>query len=208
MTPRTVLSLGILLSGAQACSSTPAPAPVVDAGTVDATSVDAGAADVSVDAGASDAGTDYAVDAAPVDLPGTAQLPPTGSVAAIEAWLAKGEYKAWKCEKAPHDARPNSPHEKNRVCSNDKVSAHTTGEYPVGSASVKEFYDPAGQKVTGHAFYRKTQMGKGESFYWFEKVGTQITTNTQNASDCAGCHVAAGSDAAHTGHDYVYTQVQ
>jgi len=146
--------------------------------------------------------------------PSDVQTPPTGSDADISAWLAKGDYKTWKCEPAPHDARRPSPHGKNRICSNDVLSAHGAGEFPVGAAGVKELYDSTGTKVVGHAMYRKLAVGGGEAWYWFEKTdadgvvangaGTAGTPKTV----CVGCHEGAGSDATHSGHDQVYTQVK
>src|SRR4051812_36719490 len=80
---------------------------------------------------------------------GTAQLPPMGRVA-VEAWLTGGAYRAWHCEPMSHAPRSPSPHGFNRICSNDALSAFTgTGEYPVGSAAVKELYDAAGTNVVG-----------------------------------------------------------
>ncbi len=144
---------------------------------------------------------------------GTAQLPPTGAEASYDAWLEKGEYKAWKCEPSPHDARSPSPHGKNRICSNAALAAHGAGEFPIGSAGVKELYDAAGTKIVGYATYRKVGTGKGEAWSWFEKTVTDglIAKGPGTAgtpkSICVGCHAGTGSDAAHSGHDFVYTQV-
>jgi len=147
--------------------------------------------------------------------PGTADLPATGADADVKAWIAKGEYKkgAWKCETAVHDARPSSPHGKNLICSNATLSAHGAGEYPVGSAAVKELYDQAGTNVIGHATYRKVNAGGGESWIWYEDLNGSVVANGPGdkgtaKSVCVGCHMAAGSDANHSGHDFVYTQVK
>ena len=43
------------------------------------------------------------------------ELPPTTHFQDVEAWLAKGYYKAWHCEGGPHDARSPSPHGVNRI---------------------------------------------------------------------------------------------
>jgi hypothetical protein len=154
---------------------------------------------------------------------GTAQLPPTGRVA-VDAWLATGAYRAWHCEAAPHPARSPSPHGINRICSNDALSAFTgTGEYPVGSAAVKELYDSAGTTVVGYAVYHHVSAGTaGGNWYWYEHVplasaaphdsnGTVAdglgSAGTAN-SICVGCHTATGVDAMHSGHDFVYTQVR
>jgi hypothetical protein len=148
--------------------------------------------------------------------PGTAQTPPTGKQADIEAWLKKGDYKTWKCEPAAHDNRSPSPHGKNRICSNDKLSAHGAGEYPIGSASVKEIYADDGTTILGYATGLKTAAGGGGAWYWYEnvnKAGLGLVANGLGTagnplSVCVGCHAAAGSDATHSGHDQVYTQVK
>ena len=72
--------------------------------------------------------------------------------------------------------------------------------------------------------YLHSKAGKtSNTFYWYERVplSSSITHDlmTGVVSDgfgggmaapetiCVSCHKAAGSDAAHPGHDYVYTQV-
>jgi len=146
-------------------------------------------------------------------MPGTAQTPPIGTQAQVEAWLAEGSYKSWKCEPAPHAARSPSPHGINRICSNDTLSAHGSGEFPTGSAGVKELYDSAGTKIIGYATYLKTGPGGGESWHWYETINGSLVANGPGTSGtpkdvCVACHAAAGSDADHSGHDFVYTQVK
>jgi hypothetical protein len=154
---------------------------------------------------------------------GTAQLPPMGRVA-VEAWLTAGYYRSWHCEAMPHAARSPSPHGINRICSNDALSAFTgTGEYPVGSAAVKELYDAAGTSIIGYAVYRHVSAGTiGANWYWYERVPqTSMVPHDANGvvadalgnvgtanSICVGCHSATGVDAMHSGHDFVYTQVR
>lgn len=95
--------------------------------------------------------------AAVTDANGSAQVPPQGRVA-VEAWIATGAYRSWHCEMPQHPARSPSPHGINRICTNDALSAHTgAGEYPVGSAAVKELYDAAGTNVIGYAVYSHVQ---------------------------------------------------
>jgi hypothetical protein len=145
---------------------------------------------------------------------GDSQTPPTGSDSAIAAWLTKADYKNWRCEPAVHDARSPSPHGKNRICSNAKLSAAGPGEFPIGSASVKEIYDDAGMNVVGYAVATKESTGKGEAWYWYEKTPAMgVVANGLGSSGsalgiCVGCHQGAGSDANHSGHDFVYTQVK
>ena len=151
------------------------------------------------------------------------QNPPTTGRVDVEAWLAKGLYKSWHCEAAQHDARSPSPHGKNRICSNDKTSANAGGEYAVDSAGVKELYDDTGMNVVGYAVYRHVTAGKtGDTWYWYERVPANspaphdangvVADGTGGSGPakaiCVGCHSATGSDAMHSGHDFVYTQVK
>ena len=144
---------------------------------------------------------------------GDKDVPATGPVADVKAWLALGNYKtgSWKCEEAPHAARSPSPHGTNRICSNATLSGHGAGEFPVGSAGVKEIY--TGAEITGYAVYRKLKAGGGEAWYWYEEIGGSVVANDTGdkgaaKSICVGCHAGAGSDAMHSGHDQVYTQVK
>ncbi len=140
---------------------------------------------------------------------GDAQTPPTGA-SALEAWLAQGAYKAWHCEPAPHAARSPSPHGMDRVCSNDLLSAHGNGEFPIGASAVKELYD--GAAVNGYAVYRKVGAGGGDAWYWYEKIGDRLNADGTGGSGepktvCASCHASAGQDGR-PGHDFVFTQVR
>ena len=135
---------------------------------------------------------------------GDAQTPPRGR-AVIEPWIAQGFYKSWKCEPAPHPPRPFGAHGDNRVCSNDLLSAAGPGEFPVGSASVKENY--SGPDIIGYTVSRHTSTGSlGNSWYWYERIGSGGATDSQGAAVCVGCHRLAGNQRQ--GHDYVYTQVR
>lgn len=153
---------------------------------------------------------------------GEDQVPPVTGKADMRAWIAEGHYKNWNCESAPHDPIAISPHGKQRICTNDILSGHGDGEYPVDTAAVKELYDAAGANVVGYAVYRHVKAGAGgETWYWFEEVPADSPAphdadgivadglgSSGPAKDiCVGCHAAAGIDAAHPGHDYVYTQV-
>lgn len=145
---------------------------------------------------------------------GNAQTPPMGATA-ITAWLTQGHYRSWHCEMASHAARSPSPHETNRICSNDLLSSHGTGEFPVGAASVKELFTASGTSPAGYAVALHVKAGtQGDSWYWYETLpGSGVVADGLGDSGgaksiCVGCHVAAGSDAAHAGHDFVYTQVK
>jgi hypothetical protein len=151
-------------------------------------------------------GTDKGQGPGPVG-PGDAQTPPAGE-AALDTWLAMGAYKTWACESGPMNARPNGPHGRNRVCSNSLMSQNTGGEYAVGAAAVKELYD-GGSTITGYAVSRHVSAGKtADTWYWYEKIGSRAAADGVGAGVCNGCHSAAGSDASHQGHDYVYLQVK
>jgi len=179
-----------------------------------------------------DAASDAAGDAS--SEAGTSQTPPMGG-AAVEAWLAQGFYKSWNCESAVHASRSPSPHNFNRICSNDIISASVAGTatWPEGAAAVKELYDTATDTTpVGYAVYLKTQpdSATGAGWYWYERVPltglqsaaphdatTGVVADGLGGSGtpltiCVGCHVAAGSDGPHTpsvgGRDFVYTPVQ
>lgn len=161
------------------------------------------------------------------------QLPPTSGFVDVEAWLAKGHYKSWKCESAPHAARSPSPHGINRICNNAKLTAQPAGpgEYPVGAAAVKELYSDDAGTIIGYAVEVHTSAGKNTAnWYWYERNPT-LGAPAKNGSAglvadgvgpdegvaggptqqiCTGCHMAAGADAAHNttdSHDFVYTHV-
>lgn len=152
------------------------------------------------------------------------QVPPTTGKVAMREWLAAGHYKQWVCEADAHDATIGvSPHGKQRICSNDALAAHGDGEYPVGASAVKELYDAEGASIIGYAVYRHVKAGTdGGSWYWYEEVPADhpaphdkdgiVADGLGDAgpamSVCVSCHQAAGSDAAHPGHDFVYVQVQ
>jgi hypothetical protein len=159
---------------------------------------------------------------ATADADETDQLPPRGGEA-VEAWLAEGAYLDWTCEPDPHPARAPSPHGINRICSNDALSAHGDGEYPVDAASVKELYAADATTIVGYAVATHVDAGtEGKNWYWYERVpldhpaphdadgvvADAIGADGPALSICVSCHSAAGSDADHFGHDFVYTQVR
>jgi hypothetical protein len=157
------------------------------------------------------------------------QTPPQGA-AAVEAWLKKAAYKDWTCEDKVHEARSPSPHGFNRICSNDVISSSATGKgaWKSGAAAVKELYASADDdKPVGYAVYLKTKSdsASGANWYWYERVPLDSAAPHDDdgvvadgmgddgpaKAICVGCHVAAGSDEAHTpsegGRDQVYTPV-
>ena len=138
---------------------------------------------------------------------GDAQTPPMG-MAALNAWLSKADYKTWACETSPMNARPNGAHARNRVCSNQKTQQNSGGEYAVDAASVKELFGSSDQ-IIGYAVSRHIKAGKSaDSWYWYEISNGSVFADGVGAGVCNGCHSAAGTDATHQGHDYVYLQVK
>src|SRR5215831_14008806 len=120
----------------------------------------------------------------PVGDLGDSQTPPRGGPL-IEPWIAQGFYRSWKCEPASHPSRALGAHGQNRVCSNDLLSAAGAGEFPVGSASVKEIY--SGADVAGYSVSRHTSAGtSGSTWYWYERVGAGGATDAQGAAVCVG----------------------
>ena len=152
---------------------------------------------------------------------GDAQTPPMGG-AAVEAWLAQGDYKKWTCEPAVHAARMPSPHGFNRICSNQVISSNATGTgtWPSGAAAVKELYASATDTTPdGYAVYLKTAADSagGAAWYYYERIPPNTVladgmgTSGPPLTICVMCHSLAGSDSTHTtspgSRDFVYTPV-
>jgi hypothetical protein len=184
-------------------AGTDAGCPAKDAG---CPAKDAGCPAKDAGCPAKDAGCPAQDAGCPATTPGDLDTPPTGTDAEISAWIAKGDYMKgnWKCEAAPHPSRSPSPHGENRICSNGKLSAHGAGEFPIGSAQVKEIYE--GGSLTAYATQVKLKAGGGEAWYWYEKLGTNVVANGFGVTLCTGCHSRAGTST--TGHDFVFTQVK
>jgi hypothetical protein len=101
------------------------------------------------------------------------------------------------------------------------ISAHAEGpaDWPSGAAAVKELYASAdATSPLGYAVYLKTRADSagGAGWYWYERIGKDVVADGMGDSGtaksiCVGCHIAAGSDEAHTptagGRDQVYTPV-
>jgi hypothetical protein len=189
-----------------------------------------GCVSVLVGACKEDTDTDKGSDGAAASTSASLQMPPQGAKA-VEAWLKVGSYKDWQCEDSVHASRAPSPHGFNRICSNDLIAskASADGDWAKGAAAVKELYASATDSdPVGYAVYAKTKSDSagGDNWYWYERVPTDSAAphdangvvadgmgNSGAAKDiCVACHVAAGSDAAHTpsdgGRDQVYTPVQ
>lgn len=149
------------------------------------------------------------------------QTPPIGEDA-LEAWLDTGAFEDWHCEDETHEARSPSPHGFNRICSNDALAGNVSGDddWPEGAAAVKVLYESIDETdPLGYAVYLKTDEDSagGDNWYWYERIGDDIIADGMGDSGtaksiCVSCHVAAGSDPAHTpsmgGRDQVYTPVR
>ena len=138
-------------------------------------------------------------DAPDADVP-TPQRPPRGQ-APLEAWLAEGHYKAWKCETSIFPPRLTGNHGRQRICANDLLVGSTSGRYPVGASSVKELFDTNDQP-NGYAVGLKIEDNEGpQTWYWYERRGTDPKAKPKADGmalpDCAVCHQMAE-------RDYVY----
>jgi hypothetical protein len=135
---------------------------------------------------------------------------PPAETKQVEAWLARGFYKDWRCEDEPTAKADGAPaiHAhggKSLVCTNAllvRTEREGDEEYPEGVASVKEILDADGKvTLTAVAVKIAEWSDGGEGWYWYEGArysGVGIST-------CAGCHSAAGTDADHPGPgDFVY----
>jgi len=119
------------------------------------------------------------------------QNPPRGE-GDIEPWIAAGHYTTWSCEPASHEKAENSPHPRNRICSNDVLSAAVagSGELPLGAASVKELLDES-DVLIGYAVSRKIDGSGKDGWYWYEKHSKRVFADGMGAGSCPLCHEAA-----------------
>lgn len=129
------------------------------------------------------------------------QLPPRGQVDLLD-WIDAGHYLAWRCEPAPHPARPGSGHGANRICSNDALVAAAeaggSAPFPIGAAAVKEIFSSSGA-IRLYAVYRKVAAtSDGYSWYWYEGDGDSNYANGVGDSTCTGCHSNAPRDFVFT----------
>jgi hypothetical protein len=132
---------------------------------------------------------------------GDGVTPPPRDATSVAAWLATGEYLTWRCEDAPHPARPGSGHSNNRICNNELVATTASGTaFPVGAASVKELLDSSDQ-IVGLAFVEKAGPSDGgRGWYWYEVIGQTQYAASYGATLCTGCHEKA--------HDFLFTVVR
>jgi hypothetical protein len=120
------------------------------------------------------------------------QLPPTDS-AALLPWLEAGSYLAWDRESAIHpSAGPHGGDVRTYVNAALVASlAAGAASHPVDAAVVKELYDA---EVVGFAVMVKVAPGTGgDTWYWYEIVGSSTYADGVDESLCWGCH-EAGAD--------------
>jgi hypothetical protein len=112
-----------------------------------------------------------------------AQVPPRGFEDLL-TWIGAGHYQTWNCEPEAHAPRPGSGHGRNRICSNDALSAAGgDGPFPVGAAGVKEVFDAAGG-IRLYAVYRKVEDGAGgDTWYWYEGIDGNVIATSEGASN-------------------------
>jgi hypothetical protein len=129
------------------------------------------------------------------------QRPPQGH-AALEAWLATGQYKSWTCEMGISNKRLNGAHGRQRICSNRLLMDSSDGPYPVGAASVKEMY-ATDDRPNGYAVGLKVAPGLDEdSWYWYERTGTSPTSSP--VADGVGVKICGMECHAMAPRDHVY----
>lgn len=135
-----------------------------------------------------------------LDMIGDA-VPPTTD-AALQAWLAAGEYAAFLPESGIHDSA--GPHGGavrtfvNRALAGSLTSCASS--HPVGAAAVKELYDEG--VLDGWAVMVKTEDGTGAArWFWYEVFSTAADATPaftgQGHDTCTGCH-DGGLDAVRT----------
>ncbi len=140
------------------------------------------------------------------------QFFPTSSQSEIQAWLDGGAYKQWNCQATTHASDLASGHPtKARICSNDALSAHGSGEYPVGAANVKEIFDAADLRIgtTVYGKIAKTTATHNGFFYFGagDLVAFGPGSDATVKATCVDCHGEAGVTTTF-GHDFVYVQVK
>jgi hypothetical protein len=134
---------------------------------------------------------------APADEPATIPTEP----AALQQWLAAGNYSAWQSESKTHPSEgPHGGHVRTFLNPELASSLAAATDHPAGAASVKELYGD-GTTVTGWAVSIKLapDSADGDNWFWYE-VFTTSPTGTADYQGagldlCTDCHVA--------GEDYV-----
>lgn len=88
------------------------------------------------------------------------------------------------------------------------AEAGPSGEFPKGSAAVKELFG-AGGDVVGLAVSLKIadESGAGEGWYWYEKMNGSVVADGVGEF-CQDCHSGANAEHSPVSRDYVYTQVE
>lgn len=117
--------------------------------------------------------------------------------AMYEAFLAGDGYRTWRCDAAPQDPLPDSPHGRNVICVNPTLAGAIggSGPWPVGSAAIKVTYDMAGAETARFLDVRRS-ADEGAAGWYFLRAGGPGGSGTDMATaGCVGCHSV--------GRDYV-----
>jgi len=121
-------------------------------------------------------------------------VPPVTGTALFD-WLKAGSYKTWVQESEQHPSAGPHPSAVTAYLNSILDDSLTNGSqsHPVGSAAVKELFNPGGE-LSGWAVSVKTdkdsQAGKG--WYWYEILGTnaddRVVADGNGVPLCFGCH--------------------
>ncbi len=145
-------------------------------------------------------GGDPPEDAGAVDV---TQTPPEGD-AALKEWLAAGHHEDWACQPDITDGSPSSVHGRKRVCFNDALADTPTDiAYPIGAAAVKEIYDDEDVRTGTTVLLKVKARDEAASWYWYERSGDFVLTDSRDSIVCSGCHASARDEG---GHEYVYNR--
>jgi len=138
-------------------------------------------------------------DATPTPGDALAEIEIPVEPAALQAWLAAGEYRDLPAESARHPSTgPHGGGVRTFVTPSLAASLATPGgEHPRGAAAVKELYD--GEELAGWAVSVKLGDASdgGDGWYWYEVFSTDpgAAPDYQGVGLplCKNCH-AAGDD--------------
>lgn len=133
--------------------------------------------------------------------PGGGKELPTGSdlpadPADFGAFLAAERYNDWDCEPELHPSQEPSPHGMNRICQNDIASAALDGEgnWPVGTAFVKEQFNAAGELGAISVSVRESDAEGSAGWRFYREANGAVTNNNTGQFFCTNCHDGADRD--------------
>lgn len=131
-----------------------------------------------------------ASEATPTDTTASGSVPTNADD--LMKFLQEGKYKSWPKESKVHAATLGSPHGPVLVYVNeilDQSLKAGNSTHPVGAASIKELYQSDMTTLNGYAVMVKATAGSGgNTWYWYEKIGSNVVANSTGAVVCTGCH--------------------